>query len=146
MTDLALSALSPPGWNPACAEHFRADCPTRSLFDQIVDKWSVMVLAVLEGGPQRFNAIRRHLEGVSQKSLTQTLRRLERNGLVVRRVIDSSPVAVEYALSDLGRTLLPPFRNLYHWAKAAVPAVEAARRSFDAAQAGRDPAAAPLGD
>lgn len=120
-------------WDASCTAHFHAECPTRELFDQIVDKWSVMVLAVLERGPQRFNAIRRALEGVSQKSLTQTLRRLERNGLVTRQVLATSPVAVEYALSDLGRTLLPPFRALYHWVKGAVPAVEAARAAFDRA-------------
>lgn len=119
-------------WDPSCNAHFHAECPTRELFDQIVDKWSVMVLAVLEREPQRFNAIKRGLEGVSQKSLTQTLRRLERNGLVTRHVLATSPVAVEYALSDLGHTLLPPFRSLYHWAKSSIPAVESARRQFDA--------------
>jgi len=136
MNDLTPAPMTATGWNPECAAHFQADCPTRTLFDQIVDKWSVMVLAVLEPGPQRFNAIKRDLEGVSQKSLTQTLRRLERNGLVVRRVISSSPVAVEYELSALGRTLLPPFRNLYHWVKGAIPEVEAARRAFDATHGG----------
>jgi DNA-binding HxlR family transcriptional regulator len=120
-------------WDSSCTAHFHAECPTRELFDQIVDKWSVMVLAVLERGPQRFNAIRRALEGVSQKSLTQTLRRLERNGLVTRQVLATSPVAVEYALSDLGRTLLPAFFTLYHWVKASVPAVQKARDAFDRA-------------
>lgn len=136
MKDMTPAPTCQSVWNPECVAHFHADCPTRTLFDQIVDKWSVMVLAVLEQGPQRFNAIKRDLEGVSQKSLTQTLRRLERNGLVVRRVINSSPVAVEYALSDLGRTLLPPFRSLYHWVKDAIPEVEAARRAFDATHGG----------
>ncbi|SEM94625.1 transcriptional regulator, HxlR family [Gemmobacter aquatilis] len=115
--------------------HFHAECPTRALFDQIADKWSIMILAVLEQGPQRFNTIRRALEGVSQKSLTQTLRRLERNGLVTRRVLATSPVAVEYALSPLGETLIPPFRALYHWVKTSIPAVNAARAAFDARQA-----------
>lgn len=122
-------------WNSSCMAHFHAECPTRELFDQIVDKWSVMVLAVLEHAPQRFNAIKRSLEGVSQKSLTQTLRRLERNGLVHRRVLATSPVAVEYTLSDLGCTLLPAFRTLYYWVKSSIPAVEAARAAFDRAAA-----------
>lgn len=118
-------------WSPACAAHFAAGCPSRELFDQIADKWSMMILTVLDGGPQRFNGIRRMLEGVSQKSLTQTLRRLERNGLVTRRVLTGSPVAVEYQMSDLGRTLLPPFRTLYLWTKQHMPQVEAARAAFD---------------
>lgn len=118
----------------ACAMgHFSADCPSRVLFDQIADKWSMMILTVLDGGPHRFNAIKRLLEGVSQKSLTQTLRRLERNGLILRRVIVASPVAVEYELSPLGQTLLPPFRALYRWTKEFMPQVEQARAKFDAA-------------
>lgn len=121
-------------WSPACAAHFSAGCPSRELFDQIADKWSMMILTVLDGGPQRFNTIRRMLEGVSQKSLTQTLRRLERNGLIERRVLTTSPVAVEYEMSELGRTLLPPFRTLYLWTKQNMPQVEAARAAFDQAR------------
>jgi DNA-binding HxlR family transcriptional regulator len=67
---------------PQC---FSSDCPSRALFDQISDKWSMMVLTVLDDGPHRFNAIRRRLEGVTQKALTQCLRRFERNGLVSRK-------------------------------------------------------------
>ena len=115
--------------------HFAATCPSRELFDQIADTWSMMVLTVLDGGPQRFNTIKRSLEGVSQKSLTQTLRRLERNGLITRRVLPTSPVAVEYAMSELGLTLLPPFRALYRWTKENMATVEAARAAFDAAAA-----------
>lgn len=135
MNDMTVSTAETQGWNTACMAHFHAECPTRALFDQIADKWSIMILAVLEQGPQRFNTIRRALEGVSQKSLTQTLRRLERNGLVTRRVLPTSPVAVEYTLSPLGVTLIPPFRALYYWVKGSIPAVEAARAAFDARQA-----------
>lgn len=112
-------------------QSFSVDCPSRVLFDQIADKWSMMVLTVLDGGPVRFNSIRRHLEGVTQKALTQCLRRLERNGLIVRRVLPGSPVAVEYALTTLGRTLLVPFRALYGWTVENMDEVEAARRRFD---------------
>ncbi len=132
MNDMNIASLDSQGWDRACMAHFHADCPTRELFDQIADKWSIMILAVLEQGPQRFNTIRRALEGVSQKSLTQTLRRLERNGLVTRRVLATSPVAVEYALSPLGATLIPPFRTLYQWMKSNIPAVQSARAAFDA--------------
>ena len=112
-------------------QRFAVDCRSRLLFDQIDDKWSMMILTVLDGGPQRFNAIRRRLEGVSQKSLTQCLRRLERNGLLERRVIASSPVAVEYQITPLGRTLQTPFKALYAWTLANMEAVEQARNAFD---------------
>jgi DNA-binding HxlR family transcriptional regulator len=82
-------------------------------------------------GPQRFNAIRRRLEGVTEKALTQCLRRLERNGLVERRVIASSPVAVEYQITPLGRTLQVPFKALYAWTLQNMATVEQARSAFD---------------
>ncbi|TNC43651.1 helix-turn-helix transcriptional regulator [Rubellimicrobium rubrum] len=110
---------------------FAADCPSRVLFDQIADKWSMMVLAVLDDGPQRFNAIKRRLEGVTQKALTQCLRKLERNGLIARRVIPTSPVGVEYAITPLGRSLQVPFRALYAWTAENLPKVERARNAFD---------------
>jgi DNA-binding HxlR family transcriptional regulator len=112
-------------------QRFAVDCPSRILFDQFADKWSMMVLTVLDGGPQRFNAIRRRLEGVTQKALTQCLRRLERNGLVERRVIATSPVAVEYQITPLGRTLQVPFKALYAWTLENIKTVEQARYAFD---------------
>lgn len=115
---------------PQC---FSADCPSRALFDQIADKWSMMVLAVLDDGPHRFNAIKRRLEGVTQKALTQSLRRLERNGLVSRKVISFSPVAVQYEITPLGQTLQQPFRELHKWTLDKLPDVEAARLKFDKA-------------
>ncbi|MET0611289.1 MAG: helix-turn-helix domain-containing protein [Pseudomonas caspiana] len=115
---------------PQC---FSSDCPSRALFDQIADKWSMMVLAVLDDGPHRFNAIRRRLEGVTQKALTQCLRRLERNGLVSRQVISFSPVAVQYEITQLGQTLQQPFRELHKWTLDKLPEVEASRLKFDEA-------------
>ncbi len=111
--------------------HFSVSCPSRLLIDQVFDKWSMMVLAVLDDGPQRFTAIRRRLEGVSQKALTQCLRRLERNGLVARHVIATSPVAVSYAITPLGQSLQTPFRALYVWSLDNLPAIETARGAFD---------------
>lgn len=111
---------------------FSSDCPSRTLFDQIADKWSMMVLAVLSDGPHRFNLIRRRLEGVSQKALTQCLRRLERNGLITRRVVSLSPVAVEYEITALGQTLQKPFGELHRWTLDKLPEVDAAREAFDA--------------
>lgn len=119
-----------PDLDPQC---FSSDCPSRALFDQISDKWSMMVLTVLDDGPHRFNAIRRRLEGVTQKALTQCLRRLERNGLISRRVMSLSPVAVQYQITPLGQTLQQPFRALHDWTITKLPEVDAARRAFDAA-------------
>ena len=115
---------------------FSAGCPSRLILDQIADKWSMLILAVLCHEPQRFNAIRRRLEGVTQKALTQALRRLERNGLVARRVIPVSPVAVEYSVTPLGRTLQEPFGALYRWTVAHQGEIEAARQAFDAGPSG----------
>jgi DNA-binding HxlR family transcriptional regulator len=110
---------------------FPADCPNRVLIEEIADKWTILVVAALSRGPARFNQLKRALEPVTQKSLTQTLRRLERSGMVSRTVLDTSPVAVEYAISPLGRTLGGPFSALYRWAVAYQDQVEAARRRFD---------------
>lgn len=110
---------------------FAVDCPSRLLFDEIADKWSMMVLTVLDKEPLRFNAVKRLLEGVSQKALTQCLRRLERNGLVSRRVIAASPVGVQYAITALGRSLLEPFRTLYAWTQDHYHMVADAREAFD---------------
>lgn len=111
--------------------HFSADCPSRMLLDQIADKWSMMVIATLDSGPMRFNAIKRNLEGITQKALTQCLRRLERNGLVSRRVIPVSPVAVEYEITPLGRSLQGPFKALHVWTMSHFDEVETARLAFD---------------
>ena len=115
---------------PVC-QQFHVDCPSRLLFDQIADKWSMMVLSVLDAGPMRFNGIRRHLEGVTQKALTQCLRRLERNGVISRRVIMASPIGVEYAITPLGRSLLAPFQALHAWTMEHLDEVERARQAFD---------------
>jgi DNA-binding HxlR family transcriptional regulator len=108
-----------------------ADCPSRLLLDQIADKWSVLILAALCAEPLRFNVIKRRLDGITQKALTQSLRRLERNGIVARRVITASPLAVEYSITPLGHTLKQPFLALYAWTVDYLPEVERARAAFD---------------
>lgn len=110
---------------------FAAACATRPIIDQIADKWSVMILAVICHQPSRFNAIRRRLEGVTQKALTQALRRLERNGIVARRVFAGPPVAVEYSVTPLGRTLQEPFAALHAWARDHASEVRDAQDLFD---------------
>ncbi len=110
---------------------YRADCPTRVILDQIGDKWSMMILAVLLPGPRRFNAIKRQLEGITQRVLTQTLRKLERNGMLRRRVLGGSPPGVEYALTPLGRSLQKPFSALYDWTLANLDSILARQRAYD---------------
>ena len=110
---------------------FPADCPNRVLIEEIADKWTILVIAALSRGPTRFNQLKRALEPVTQKSLTQTLRRFERSGMVSRKVLDTSPVAVEYAITPLGRTLAGPFSALYRWAVAYQDQAEGARQQFD---------------
>ena len=85
---------------------YAANCPTRLLLDRIADKWTVLLLTTLAGGPMRFNALKRRIEGVSQKMLSQTLRQLERDGLVDRTVEARVPVSVTYAITPLGSTLV----------------------------------------
>ncbi|KGD72591.1 HxlR family transcriptional regulator [Tatumella morbirosei] len=88
----------------------------RVVLDQIANKWSVLILAVLCSQPARFNQIKKRIDPITHKALTEALRRLERNGLVNRRVIASSPVAVEYSITELGRSLKDPFVALVQWA------------------------------
>jgi len=111
---------------------FFADCAARSFFDQVANKWSVMILTILEEKPVRFNEFMRRLEGITHKALTQALRRLERNGLIMRRVIASSPVAVEYSITELGRTLQVPLEAVFTWAIKHLPQIEEAREHYDA--------------
>lgn len=103
----------------------------RELLDQVLDKWSLQVLDSLCERPQRFNELRRSVPAVTQKSLTATLRRLERNGMVERTVLSSRPVAVEYRVSGLGSTLQDLVDALLVWSTAVLPDVEAARAAFD---------------
>lgn len=109
---------------------YRADCPSRPILDQIADKWSMMAMAVLEE-PRRFNDIKRRLEGVTQRVLTQTLRRLERNGMIVRRVLPTSPVGVEYSLTPLGESLREPFGRLYDWTVARTGEIHESQQRYD---------------
>ncbi|MGW1010016.1 winged helix-turn-helix transcriptional regulator [Streptomyces termitum] len=108
------------------------DAPHRELLDQVLDKWSLAVLDRLCERPCRFNQLRRAIPSVTQKSLTATLRRLERNGVVGREVTATRPVAVTYRITPLGKTLRHPVDVLLAWADAHLPAIEAARHAFDA--------------
>ncbi|MGO4744683.1 winged helix-turn-helix transcriptional regulator [Serratia quinivorans] len=109
---------------------YRADCPSRIILDQIADKWSMMVLEVLRE-PRRFNAIKRRLDGVTQRVLTQTLRKLERNGMVNRKVLDGRVLGVEYSLTPLGQSLQGPFSILFDWTMGNMEAIQGCQRRYD---------------
>lgn len=113
---------------------FFADCAARSFLDQIANKWSVMILTILEERPTRFNEMMRRIEGITHKALTQALRRLERNGLILREVLTTSPVAVEYSITELGKTLQKPFAAVYEWSVLHLEQIESARERYDQKQ------------
>lgn len=105
-------------------------CPVRDVIERIGDKWSVLLIDRLHAGPQRFGVLARAVDGISRNMLTRTLRLLERDGLVTRTVYPTSPPTVEYALTDLGRSLVPVLNSVARWAVEHRPLVEAARADF----------------
>ncbi|MFL6763998.1 MAG: winged helix-turn-helix transcriptional regulator [Sphingomicrobium sp.] len=108
-------------------------CRTIStLLSRIGDKWTVLVVTTLGEGPRRFNELRREIPSVSQRMLTLTLRNLERDGLVNRTVTPSIPPRVDYALTELGCSLLKPLNALAEWAVANIETIHAAQARFDA--------------
>lgn len=111
---------------------YASDCPTRQVLDRIGDKWTALVMGMLEQGPQRFSELQRGIGGISQKMLTQTLRNLERDGLVSRTVYAEVPPRVEYALTPLGETLCAPLAAIRQWAEANIAEVAAAQTIYDA--------------
>jgi DNA-binding HxlR family transcriptional regulator len=110
---------------------FLVGCPSRQLFDRISDKWVGLTLSALSDGPRRYGELARAVSGVSQKMLTQTLRNLERDGLVARRVTPTVPVRVDYELTALGHDLLPAVRAIKVWAETNIETVEKARATYD---------------
>ena len=111
---------------------FLSVCPSRQLLDRLADKWVSLVLCSLAEGEQRYSEIARTIAGVSQKMLTQTLRNLERDGVIIRSITPAVPVRVSYRLTPLGESLLPVMRAVKDWAEAHMPEVQAARRRYDA--------------
>lgn len=108
------------------------NCPVRGVLDRISDKWSMLLVMTLGSGPRRFNQLRREVPDISQKMLTQTLRDLQRDGLVARQVFDTKPPSVEYRLTDLGTSIIVPFGHLIRWADENMETIESARGTFDA--------------
>ncbi|WP_375466336.1 winged helix-turn-helix transcriptional regulator [uncultured Methylobacterium sp.] len=117
---------------PGSPGHASQDCRlVSSVLSRIGDKWSVLVVMTLKDGPHRFNELRRIIGGISQRMLTFTLRGLERDGLVTRTVFPTIPPRVEYALTDLGRSLEVPVMALGTWAFAHQAEIQRARARFD---------------
>lgn len=118
------------------ANPYVANCPTRLVLDRVGDKWAVLILGLLFAEPKRFNQLRRAIEGVSQKVLSQTLKSLQRDGLIHREAFATVPVTVEYSITPLGRTLAATVDALRVWAETHIDDVLAAQRQYDAVAAG----------
>lgn len=110
---------------------FDADCPTRRVLDLIADKWTVLIITLLENEPKRFSQLQRSIGGISQKMLAQTLRGLERDGLVTRTIYPEVPPRVEYTLTPLGRTLIEPIAAIRDWAESYITSVTTAQQEYD---------------
>src|SRR3984885_11048718 len=115
------------------SSHSQGQCckPIRETLSRVGDKWSLLIVSILSGGPVRFNELRRRIDGISQRMLTRTLRELERDGLVTRKVTPTTPPSVEYALSELGRSLMEPVKGLIAWIMTNYPQISESQKGFD---------------
>jgi DNA-binding HxlR family transcriptional regulator len=126
---LVAAAKPPPAREP---NPYRANCPTRLVLDRIGDKWAFLALILIRDQPMRFNEARRAIEGVTQKMLSQTLKRLERDGLISRTVLPTAPISVRYEITPLGRTLAATLDALHRWACDHLGEVARAQERYDA--------------
>jgi DNA-binding HxlR family transcriptional regulator len=110
---------------------YQKDCPTRKVLDLIGNKWAVLIIGLLEHEPKRFSELQRGIVGISHKMLTQTLRGLERDGLITRTVYPQVPPCVEYRLTSLGKTLCAPLATLRDWAEENIEAITQAQQGYD---------------
>jgi DNA-binding HxlR family transcriptional regulator len=108
-----------------------ARCPVRSVLDRLGDKWTTLIVIVLAQRPHRFSEIRRSIPDISKRMLTQTLRDLERDGLIARRVYPTKPPSVDYRLTTLGESMLEPLTALIAWAEKSQPKIATSRTAFD---------------
>ena len=114
-----------------------ATCPARAILASVANKWTVLVLSVLTEDTTRFNELRRRVQGVTQKGLTQTLRELERLGLVSRRIYAEVPPRVEYSLTPLGHSLVKVLDNIKEWTESHAPEVLQAQQRFERTRAAK---------
>jgi DNA-binding HxlR family transcriptional regulator len=114
-----------------CYNVMNSCCPSRAVLAQVADKWTVLILHVLRADTTRFNELRRKVQGITQKVLTQTLRDLERLGLVSRKIYAEVPPRVEYSLTPLGRSLVRVLDSVREWADSHTGEVLAAQQRFE---------------
>jgi DNA-binding HxlR family transcriptional regulator len=110
---------------------FDRRCPTRQVLDGLADMWALLVIRILSNGTLRFAQLRRFVDGISPKALTNTLRGMERDGILTRRVFASFPAKVEYSLTDLGRSLCGPVECICDWAEVNIERVQRAHELYD---------------
>ena len=110
---------------------YSSHCPARQFLERLADKWTILIIGRLKSGETRFNQLRRDIDGITQKVLSQTLKKLERDGLVARRVFATVPVTVEYSLTPVGLTLEETFESLAHWAESNIESVRLAQAQYD---------------
>lgn len=113
-------------------------CPVRGILDRLGDKWSTLLLISLAQGPLRYGQVRRAVPDISKRMLTQTLRDLERDGMITRKVYPTKPPAVEYQLSEMGITLLEPILRLVRWAERYSGEIQGSRKRYDALEVERN--------
>jgi DNA-binding HxlR family transcriptional regulator len=113
-------------------EELNERCPIRDVLDRVGDKWSALIVRELRDGPRRFGVLRRAIEDISQRMLTETLRNLQRDGFITRTVIPTTPPQVEYALTPLGNSLEQALGRLAEWSATNHGAIRSARQRFDA--------------
>ncbi len=113
------------------ADAYLSQCASRTVLNAIADKWTCLLVATLQNGPARFGVLRRRLEGITQKSLTQALRAMERDGMVVRTVYPTIPPRVEYELSELGQSVVTLMAGIKRWSEEHVDEILAARDRYD---------------
>lgn len=116
---------------------YNKNCPTRLVLDRIADKWTVLTVGALAKETKRFSQLQRELDGISQKMLTQTLRGLERDGVIQRQVYPTVPPKVEYSLTSLGRTLITLLENITHWSEDNIERVIEAQQAYDEQSSGK---------
>ncbi len=114
---------------------FLSECPSRGVLSRVGEKWALLVLVKLSEGPMHFGQMRRSVQGVSQKMLTQTLRSLERDGLLTRHVLDERPIRVEYTLTNLGCGLLPLLQPVKTWAEQNLVKIGQQNKAYDKSRA-----------
>lgn len=110
---------------------YNGDCPTRQILDRIGDKWTALVIGLLDERTMRFSELQHNIGGISQKMLTQTLRNLERDGLVIRTIYAEVPPRVEYSLTTLGKTLAKPLALIRQWAEDNISEISKSQAQYD---------------